>query len=128
MNARRMKADPMRPLQQIETALSRWENEGGAIAQIASLDCVVSLQIHLSMHTELDHLRIRMIAIENLLITLLAQADDPPREMGREMATYISPRPGFTPHHQTLEATAQMRHLVKRARHFQDWVKGKVLS
>lgn len=118
----------MRPLQQIEAALSRWENEGGTIAQIPSLDGVVSLEMHLSLRTELDHLRIRMIAIENLLITLLAQADDQPRDMGREMATYISPRPGFTRHHKTLEAAAQMRHLVKRARHFQDWVKGEVLS
>lgn len=117
----------MRPLQQIEAPLLRWENEGGAIAQILSLDDVTTLELHLSMRTELEHLRIRMIAVENLLITLLAQASDQPREMGREMATYISPRPGFTPHHKTLEAAAQMRHLVKRARHFQDWIKGEIL-
>lgn len=128
MNEHRIKADPMRPMQPTETALSRWENEGGAFAQIRSLDCVVSLESHLSMRTELDQLRIRMIAIENLLITLLAQADDQPREMGYEMATYISPRPGYTAHHKTLEAARQMRHLVKRARHFRDWVKGEVLS
>lgn len=123
-----MKAAPMRPEPKPDASLSRWENEGGAMAQLPSLDCVAPLQIHLSMRTELEHLRIRMIAIENLLITLLAQADDQPREMGREMATYISPRPGFTPHPKTLEAAAQIRHLLKRGRHFQDWVKGEVLS
>ena len=128
MNVDKMKADTMRPLPQINAGLSSWENEGGAIAQIASSDCLVSLNIHLSMRTELEHLRIRMIAIENLLITLLAQASDQPLEMAREMALYISPRPGFMRHHKTLEAAAQMRHLLKRARHFQRRVNGALSS
>jgi hypothetical protein len=34
------------------------------------------------------------------------------------MAAYISPRPGFTRHHMTLGAAAQMIHIIERADHF----------
>lgn len=80
------------------------------------------------MNTELEHLHIRMIAMENLLIALLAQAPDQPRALAREMATFISPRPGFTHHPRTLGAAAQMVHLVERAWHFQGWVEGEPLT
>jgi len=80
-----------------------------------------------SMSTELDHLRIRVIALENLVISLLSQAERP-RALGRELATFISPRPGFTQHTSTLAAAAEMVHLVERAQHFQDWVEGRPLS
>ncbi len=69
-----------------------------------------------------------MIAMENLLIALLAQAPDEWRELGREMASFISPRPGFTHHPRTLGAATQMVHLVERAQHFQGWVEGELLS
>jgi len=80
------------------------------------------------MNTELEHLHIRMIATENLLIALLSQAPGRLRELGCEMATFISPRPGFTPHPRTLGAAVQMVHLVERARQFQGWVEGDSLS
>jgi hypothetical protein len=79
------------------------------------------------MTTELEHLRIRMIAMENLLITILAQAPDRQLELGCEMAAFISPRPGFTHHPRTVGAATQMAHLLHRARHFQGWVEGEVL-
>ena len=81
-----------------------------------------------SIKTELEHLHIRMIAMENLLITKLAQAPDEQLEMSREMAAFISPRPGFTHHPRTESAAAQMVHLLDRARHFQGWVEGEALS
>jgi hypothetical protein len=68
--------------------------------------------------TELAQLRIRIIALENLLIALLAQAPDVQLSRAREMATYISPRPGHTPHHLTLRAADEMRSLVHRASQF----------
>ena len=37
----------------------------------------------------------------------------------REMASYISPRPGYTPHTVTMHAADQMRSLVDRADRFQ---------
>ena len=123
-----MKADPLNAVQQLAAALSRWENEGGARGQGTQHGYPAPLEIRQAMNTELEHLRVRLIATENLLITLLAQSSDGPRELGREMAAYISPRPGFTHHSRTLGAAAQMLHLVERARHFRDWVEGDVLS
>lgn len=73
-----------------------------------------------STHTELAQLRIRVVALENLVITLLADAAQRQRDLAREMASYISPRPGFTAHPVTLHAAAQMLHLVERAGHFSD--------
>ena len=55
-----------------------------------------------------------MIALENLVIALLSQASPQQLDLAREMATYISPRPGFTPHPLTIHAAAQMVHLVDR--------------
>jgi hypothetical protein len=71
-----------------------------------------------SAAVELAQLRIRVIALENLVITLLAEVSDQQRDLARRMALYISPRPGFTRHRPTTHAAAQMRHLVERADHF----------
>jgi len=67
---------------------------------------------------ELAQLRIRVIALENLVITLLAELSEQQLDLAREMAAYISPRPGFTHHRPTLHAAAQMVHLAERADHF----------
>ena len=67
---------------------------------------------------ELVQLRIRVIALENLVIALLAELSDGQLARACEMASYISPRPGFTPHPLTLHAAGQMVHLVGRSGHF----------
>jgi len=67
---------------------------------------------------ELVQLQIRVIALENLLIALLADAPQSQLDLARSMATYISPRPGFTPHRLTVHAAAEMISLVDRARQF----------
>ena len=64
---------------------------------------------------ELVQLQVRMIALENLVIALLADSSATQRERARQMVAHISPRPGFTPHRLTLHAAAQMTHLVDRA-------------
>jgi hypothetical protein len=69
-------------------------------------------------NAELALIRIRMIALENLVIALLAQASDRQLQAAREMATYISPRPGFTHHPLTGQAAVHMIELVERASHF----------
>jgi hypothetical protein len=127
MHVRLAMADTKPTLPQLEAALSRWENEGGAEARRSWPGDFPQLDVPQSVNTELDHLRMRMIAMENLFIVLLAQASDLSRELGREMATYISPRQGHTHHPRTLGAAAQMVRLVERARHFQGWVEGEVL-
>ena len=123
-----MSADPTRPSSQLEAALSRWDNEGGARARRLLADSAAPMNVPQSISTELEHLRVRVIALENLVISLLSQAPERPRALGREMATFISPRPGFTQHTRTLAAAAEMIHLVERAQHFQGWVEGGVLS
>lgn len=104
-------------------ALSRWENEGGAGTGSLSEAAVVDsapVDDPNSAAIEAMQLRIRVIALENLVIALLAQAPLAQLELAREMAAYISPRPGFTPHHLTLRAADEMRSLVDRASPFRD--------
>jgi len=110
--------DITRPLQ---LALSRWETEGGALpAQRPVEPCASGWSISASASTavELAQLRIRVIALENLVIALLAELSDRQLGLAREMAAYISPRPGFTHHRPTIHAAAQMIHLVERADRF----------
>ena len=97
---------------QRQKALSRWDNEGGARPDETPAD-VPELT-----NAELVHLRIRVIALENLLITLLAEGSDRQLEVAREMATYISPRAGFTQHPLTIQAAKHITDLVDRAMHF----------
>ena len=67
---------------------------------------------------ELVQLRVRVIALENIVIALLAQSSERQLELAREMAGHISPRPGFTTHPVTVHAAAEMNSLVKRASAF----------
>lgn len=69
-------------------------------------------------NAELVQLRIRVIALENVMITLQAEAPDRQLDLVREMAAAITPRPGSTQHPLTLHAANQMQHLVDRAGHF----------
>ena len=71
-------------------------------------------------NTELVQLHVRVIALENLVIALLAEAPVRQLELAREMSAYIAPRSGFTRHPLTVEGAAQMISLVQRARHFRE--------
>jgi hypothetical protein len=106
-----------------DRALSRWDNEGGATlgghGEGLSSDAGQS-EIPPLNNAELVQLRVRVIALENLVISLLAQSPGRQLDLVREMAAYISPRPGFTPHPLTIRAAAEMIHLVERAGHFRD--------
>lgn len=67
---------------------------------------------------EQTQLHVRVIALENLLIALLASATDHQLECAREMATYISPRAGATAHPLTINAATEMTSIVERAVRF----------
>jgi hypothetical protein len=67
---------------------------------------------------EIGALHVRVIALENLVIALFATASDEQRAMAREMAGYISPRPGFTRHPLTTHAADHMTDLIERASRF----------
>ncbi len=106
-----------------ERALARWDNEGGAGPegpQEVRLAPDAAAGVPELGNAELVQLQVRMIALENLVIALLSRASPQQLELVREMAAYISPRPGFTPHRLTIHAAAQMVHLVERAVDLED--------
>jgi len=113
--------DSAASLRQRQLALSRWDNEGGAGPrgpQGASVPAETPSEIPQLTNAELVQLRIRVIALENLVIALLVEASERQLSLAREMAAYISPRPGFTPHPLTIQAAAHMNNLVERATHY----------
>jgi hypothetical protein len=115
----RQKSDLSSEAIQRQQALSRWENEGGAGPgrAVARAD-KEQIQAPDMSNADLVMLRVRVIALENLLISLLATASDQQLELAREMAGYISPRPGFTHHPLTIHAAAHMIDLIERSSRF----------
>jgi uncharacterized protein YeaO (DUF488 family) len=104
-----------------KTDLARWDGEGGAGpdgAQESSSRTEVSVDVLQPANLELAHLRIRVIALENLVITLLAEASDRQIHLARELAKFIAPQPGVVPHPLAIHASAHMMGLIDRARHF----------
>jgi hypothetical protein len=102
-------------------SLSRWDDEGGAGPdgpQESETFAEAQPDIPELTNVELVQLRVRVIALENLVIALLAEASDRQLETAREMAAYISPRPGFTHHPLTIQAATHMIDLVDRAERF----------
>jgi hypothetical protein len=99
-------------------ALSSWDNEGGALAPIASQPPTDELPE--LTNTELVQLRIRVIALENLVMSLLAEGSDEQVSAARKMATCISPRPGSTQHPLTVNAAKHMNDIVERALTFRN--------
>ncbi len=105
-----------------QLALARWDYEGGAGVdgpQEGSTADDGADDVRPITNAELVQLRVRVIALENLVITLLVGASDQQLILARDMAGYISPRPGATLHPLTLRAAAQMVNLIERAGHFQ---------
>lgn len=104
-----------------EKALARWENEGGAVvcgSQGSTHADDAPSDVPALTNAELSQLHIRVIALEGLVTVLLAQASERQLELVREMAIYISPRPGFTHHPLTMRAANQMIDLSERAERF----------
>ena len=114
-------ADPADPSMLRQRSLSRWDNEGGGEPSGPQVDST-SVEDRVPMPennaAELGALHIRVIALENLVISLLATASDQQIEQARDMARYISPRSGFTHHPLTTHAAAHMVDLVERASRF----------
>jgi len=111
---------PSEPLR--EKAVARWDDEGGA-----ERDGPQGLAPELSPGSapspkagEWAEMRTRVIALENLVIALLATASQAQRRLAREMADYITPRPGFTNHRLTIHAAHRMTDLIGRAERFGD--------
>lgn len=107
---------PPGPFELRRRALSKWEDEGGAIQSPPSKTNGDSPDL---TNAELVQLRVRVIALENLMIAVLAKSSEGERQIAIDMAEYIAPRPGFTQHPLTIQAADHMTDLVHRAVHFQ---------
>jgi hypothetical protein len=118
---RRKRGNTSNATNQCQMELSRWDNEGGAghSAQLEGLQFDDGARCF-GLQTEMDlfHLHVRIIALENLLIALLAKCSDQQISVARDMASYISPRPGFTQHPLTIRAANLINDLVRRSIHF----------
>lgn len=102
--------------------LSEWDNEGGA-GRCGPKESTAGTPPHSIpelTNTELVQLRVRVIALENLVTALLAGAPECQHDLARSMAAQISPRAGMTPHPLTIQAASQMNELVERAIHYRD--------
>ena len=97
------------------SALSKWDNEGGATAPATEQAPPGIPELG---NAEIVQLRIRVIALENLLIAVLAEGSDRQLEVARDAAKYISPRPGATQHPLTVRAADHMIDILNRAVHF----------
>ena len=101
--------------------LSVWDDEGGAGRcgpKESTAHPIEDPIIPDLTNTELVQLRVRVIALENLVTALLSGATASQHELVRAMAAQISPRAGMTPHPLTIQAAAHMNDLVDRAIHF----------
>ena len=107
-------------LDQSQASLSRWDSEGGAgVLGSQSGDLHLDEEHQLS-NAELVKMRVRIIALENLMIALLANSSERQIETARTMAAQILPRPGFTQHPLTIHAAGLMTDLIGRASHFRE--------
>ncbi len=112
--------DPDQPFDPSEirwSSISSWDNEGGALS---SLPQGKYAEMPDMTNSELVLLRIRVIALENLMIAVLAEGSDRQLQIAREMVEYITPRPGFTHHPLTIRAGEHMTDIVARATHFRE--------
>jgi len=105
-----------------QAALSRWDNEGGAMPPSRPVANALRAKTPPVATADLIQLRVRVIAIENVVIALLAQTPESAVARVRALASAIQPRPGHKPHPLTLHAAEHMLQLVERAARFKEIV------
>ncbi len=102
-----------------QDALQCWDTEGGAgpgrLPAPASIDAVPVNAPPISS-TERVQLQTRVIVLENLVVSLLARANDADLERVRDMAAQLAPRTGLTPHPLNIGAAREMLRLLERSR------------
>ena len=101
-----------------QRALARWDTEGGAGPdgpQKNDLGGDLTSDTLSQSEMDIEHLHVRVIALESLVIGLLAGGSDAQRDFARNMAGYIAPQPGSTPHPLTTRASHQMLNSIERA-------------
>lgn len=91
-------------------ALQRWDGEGGAVASTPATPATATFD-----DAELVQLRMRVVALEGIVLALLAHGSGPQRNAAARMAGHILPRMGATPHPLTIRAARRITQLVDRA-------------
>ncbi len=106
----------------LERSVARWENEGGSVeaSDLAKTHATIVGNIG---DAEAVNIRVRLIALENIVVALLGRVPQESSELVREMARYISPRSEATPHRLTIEAARNMLAIVDRAQHCRTGIK-----
>ena len=108
-------------MQRCDRALATWDNEGGS-GPGGRVSDLASGRVEAAMpaigDVQMGLLHIRVIALENLVIALLANASDQQLDLAREMARTIAPRSGSTPHPLTIRAAAHLTDLIERSERF----------
>ena len=99
------------------SAIGRCENEGGPGDASPHSETASTVAGEIG-DAEEGNIRVRLIALENLVVALLAGASETQHESIREVARYILPREGKTHHRLTIEAARNMVALVERADQF----------
>ena len=105
------------------SALARWDNEGGALSHPAPVaPPLVEVANHLS-DQDLVCLRSRVIALENIVVAMLASASADQRAVVHDMALFVRPPLDAVQDRLTMHAADLMDHLADRATRF-----GRLLS
>lgn len=97
-----------------QDALARWDNEGGALSAPVAAG---TRDLPVMTNAELVSLRIRVIALENILIAVMASGSERQIQAALDMARTISPHPDATQHPVTIRAADHINSIVHRARH-----------
>ncbi len=106
--------------QQRLKALARWDSEGGAGPagpQAQQEQGNTENDAASATLSEFAQLHARVIALENLLIAVLAEGSERQVALATEMAGHISPRPESTRHPLTIHAASLMLSLIERSSH-----------
>lgn len=107
-------------------AVSRWDNEGGAGdgGRVYPQSDALLTDTLQQTNAELAHMQVRVIAIENLLKVLLVDASKQQVALMRDVATFISPRSGYTQHPRSIHAAACMNNFIDNAGHLRALASG----
>ncbi len=124
MSKFKAEAEESERAQLLARAVSKWdakseagEGEVDASAREVPVSDALPTETLPLTNAEITHLQVRVIAIENLLKVLLADATAEQLKLMRDVAGLITPQPGCTQHPLTIQAAACMINLVDNAAH-----------
>ena len=109
------KKDHSENVQVSRSELAGRDAEAGAEAHLQSGSGEAAALAPPLSNAELVQLQTRVIALENLVIALMADASTRQLELAKEMAACIRPQPGYTAHSLTIHAADLMDHIVERS-------------